>query len=189
MSNFLVQYGLVILAVMVVLGYFLIRFIRTLSGQVVLDSFKLDIPYINTLYRKLYLSRFADNMNTMLISGIPMVQALQLTSAVIGNKVYQRILSESIDAVKGGKTLSESLSGNPREIPGIMIQMMRVGEEAGEVGSILKTMSNFYTREVATAVDSLVSLIEPAMIVGLGAGVAILLAAVLVPIYSIAESS
>jgi len=189
MSNFLVQYGIVLLAAAVVLGFFLVRFIRTPKGQVAFDSFKLNIPYINTLYRKLYLSRFADNMNTMLISGIPMVQALQLTSAVVGNRVYERIISESIEAVKGGKTLSESLSGNPREIPGIMIQMMRVGEEAGEVGSILKTMANFYTREVATAVDSLVSLIEPAMIVGLGAGVAILLAAVLVPIYSIAESS
>ena len=70
-----------------------------------------------------------------------------------------------------------------------MTQMMRVGEEAGEVGAMLKTMANFYTREVTTAVDSLVSLIEPAMIVMLGAGVAVLLAAVLVPIYSIASAS
>lgn len=188
-SNFLVSYGFIILGVLVVIGFFVVRYIRTPGGQIAFDRFKLGIPYLSTLYRKLYLSRFADNMNTMLISGIPMVQALQLTAVVMGNKIYEGILTESMEAVKGGKTLSESLSGMPKEVPGIMVQMMKVGEEAGEVGSILKTMANFYTREVATAVDSLVSLIEPAMIVMLGAGVAILLAAVLVPIYSIASAT
>ncbi|MDB5238921.1 MAG: Type secretion system domain, type pilus assembly protein PilC [Candidatus Parcubacteria bacterium] len=188
-SNFLVSYGFILFAALIVAGFFLVRFIRTPRGKIAFDSFKLEIPYVNTLFKKLYLSRFADNMNTMLSSGIPMVQALQLTSAVIDNKVYQQILNDATESVKGGKTLSESLDGNRREVPGIMIQMMKVGEEAGEVGEILKTMSNFYNREVSVAVDSLVSLIEPAMIVGLGAGVAVLLAAVLVPIYSIASST
>ncbi len=189
MSNFLVSYGFVLLGIFAVLVFLLIRFIRTPKGRVAYDNFKLSVPFISTLYKKLYLSRFADNMNTMLTSGIPMVQALQLTSAVIDNKIYEGIFTDAMEAVKGGRTLSEALAGSPREIPGIMIQMMRVGEEAGEIGAILKTMAGFYNREVSTAVDSLVSLIEPAMIVGLGAGVAILLAAVLVPIYSIASST
>jgi type IV pilus assembly protein PilC len=73
-------------------------------------------------------------------------------------------------------------------MPGIVVQMIKVGEETGEVGSILKTVARFYTREVTTAVDSLVSLIEPAMIVMLGGGVAILLASVLMPIYNIASA-
>jgi type IV pilus assembly protein PilC len=188
-SNFLVSYGFIIAALVIVGLFFLIRSIRTPLGRVAYDNFKLSVPYVSSLYRKLYLSRFADNMNTMLMSGIPMVQALELTSSVIGNRVYQRIFAEAVESVKGGKTLSDSLANNPHEIPGILTQMIKVGEEAGEVGSILKTVSNFYTREVATAVDSIVSLIEPAMIVFLGAGVAILLAAVLVPIYSIASSA
>ena len=74
------------------------------------------------------------------------------------------------------------------EIPGIMIQMMKVGEESGELGPIMKTMATFYSREVTNAVATLVDLIEPLMIVVLGVGVAILLASVLVPIYSIAEA-
>lgn len=189
MSNFLVSYGFVLLGILVVAVFFLFRFMRTPPGKLAYDNFKLSIPAFSTLYKKLYLSRFADNMNTMLTSGIPMVQAISLTAAVIDNKVYEGILLQSMEDVKGGKTLSEALSGNPKQIPGIMVQMMKVGEEAGEIGAILKTMANFYTREVATAVDSLVSLIEPAMIVGLGAGVAILLAAVLVPIYSIASGT
>jgi len=187
-SNFLVSYGFVLLAILIVVGFFTVRFIRTPAGAMVFDEIKLKIPYLSGLYRKLYLSRLSDNMNTMLASGIPMVRALELTSTVINNKVYQNLLTESMDSVKGGKTLSESLSAYPDQIPGILVQMTKVGEETGEVGPILKTLARFYSREVATAVDSLVSLIEPLMIVLLGGGVAVLLASVLIPIYNIASA-
>jgi type II secretory pathway component PulF len=126
-------------------------------------------------------------MNTMLISGIPMVRALELTSSVINNVIYQAIISNAVEAVKAGKPISEALSGT-NEIPGIMVQMMRVGEETGELGSILKTLATFYSREVRVAVDALVDVIEPAMIVLLGLGVAVLLASVLIPIYNIASA-
>jgi len=188
-SNFLVNDGFVLLAVLIVVGFFLVRFIRTPAGRIVFDNFKLGIPYISSLYKKLYLSRLSDNMSTMLSSGIPMVRALELTSHVIDNRIYQNILNEATEAVKGGKTLSESLSNNPREMPGIMVQMIKVGEETGESGTILKTVAHFYSREVENAVESLVSLIEPAMIVLLGGGVAILMASVLIPIYSIASGT
>lgn len=187
-SNFLVSYGFVLLAVLVVAGFLLVRFIRTPAGRMAYDQFKLRIPYVSSLFRKLYLSRLADNMNTMLASGIPMVRALELTSTVINNRVYQTLLTEAMESVKGGKTLSESLSAYPDQVPGIMVQMTKVGEETGEVGPILKTLAHFYSREVATAVDSLVSLIEPLMIVLLGGGVAVLLASVLIPIYNIAAA-
>jgi type II secretory pathway component PulF len=187
-SNFLVHDGFILLAVLIVVGFFLVRFIRTPNGHMAFDRFKLNIPYISSLYKKLYLSRLSDNMSTMLSSGIPMVRALELTSHVIDNKIYQDILDQATESVKAGKTLSESLSNNPREMPGIMVQMMKVGEETGESGSILKTVAHFYSREVENAVESLVSLIEPLMIVMLGGGVAILLASVLIPIYSIASS-
>ena len=187
-SNFLVKDGFFILIAAVIAGFFLVRFIRTPAGSIIFDEIKLNIPYVSTLYKKLYLSRMADNMATMLASGIPMVRALELTGRVINNKIYENIISDAVEAVKGGKTLSESLSTRPKEVPGIMTQMMKVGEETGEVGTILKTVAHFYSREVATAIDSIVSLIEPLMIVMLGGGVAILLASVLIPIYNIAGS-
>ncbi len=187
-SNFLVSYGFILLGIFVIVVFVVIRFIRTPVGRLAFDQFKISIPYVSTLFRKLYLSRLADNMATMLGSGIPMVRALELTSNVINNKIYEGILTEAVSAVKGGKTLSESLSNNPRQIPGIMTQMMKVGEETGEVGTILKTVSRFYSREVTTAIESIVSLIEPLMIVLLGGGVAVLLASVLIPIYNIASS-
>ena len=111
---------------------------------------------------------------------------MELTANVIDNKIYQDVINQAAEAVKSGKTLSDSLSGNPDAIPGIVVQMVKVGEESGEVGTVLKTVAKFYVREVETAVASIISVIEPAMIVLLGGGVAILLASVLVPIYSIA---
>ncbi len=186
-SNFFVSYGIVMLGVSVVLGFLIMRYIKTPSGAVVFDQIKLSIPYLSNLYRKLYWARLSDNMNTMLVAGIPMIRALELTSSVINSSIYHKILADAVDSVKAGKTVSESLSGNG-EIPGIMIQMMKVGEESGELGSILKTLARFYSREVTTAVDALVDLIEPAMIVMLGLGVATLLASVLIPIYNVASS-
>ena len=162
-----------------------IWYARTEEGSKFISNARLHIPYLGDLYRKLYLSRFSDNMSTMVTSGIPMLKAIEVTSSVIDNETYKDILNDAIVKVKAGQALSVSL-GDREEIPGILTQMIRVGEETGELGSILKTMSKFYQREVMNAVDTLVGMIEPVMIVALGIGVGILLASVLMPIYNIA---
>lgn len=185
-SNFFLNYGIIIFIVALVGTFFGVKYIRTPQGKYAFDTFKLSVPYVSTLYRKLYLARISDNMNTMLLSGIPMIRALELTSSVVDNEVYKAIVNGAVEDVKGGKAVSEALSKS-NEIPGIMVQMMKVGEETGELGNILKTLAKFYSREVTTAVDTLVDMIEPIMIVLLGLGVAFLLAAVLIPIYNISS--
>jgi type IV pilus assembly protein PilC len=187
-SDFLVNYNLFILAILVAAGYFGVRYVRTDAGRSAWARFKLDLPYFGSLYKKLYLSIIADNMNTMILSGIPMLKGIEITASVVGNEVYENILKECAAEVKGGKSLSQSLSRYP-EVPGILSQMIKVGEETGELGSIFRTMARFYQREVVNAVDTLVSLIEPVMIVFLGLGVGILLTSVLIPIYNIANSA
>ncbi len=187
-SNFFVDYGFIMLAGLVILGFFIVRYTRTSEGRSALARFKLAIPYVGNLYKKLYLSIIADNMNTMVLSGIPMANAIEVTATVVGNEIYKQILEESLLAVRGGSSFSQSLS-QYEEIPGMLVQMIRVGEESGELGSILGTMAHFYQREVINAVDTLVSLIEPVMIVLLGLGVGVLLASVLIPIYDIANSA
>jgi len=186
-SNIFVNYGVLVLLLVAVGGFFLWRYIMTPQGKLQLDQLKLSVPYIGDLFSKLYLSRIADNMNTMLASGIQMVRALEITAAVVDNAVYERHIQEAIAAVKGGKTLSGALDPYP-EIPSMMIQMIKVGEESGQLSNILKTLAKFYQREVNNAVDTLVGLIEPLMIVFLGLGVGILLASVLMPIYNISSS-
>lgn len=160
---------------------------RTEEGHRWISNNRLRIPYLGDLYRKLYLSRFSDNMSTMVVSGIPMLKALEVTSSIIGNEIYREILEEAATKVKAGQALSAALEERD-EIPSMLTQMVKVGEETGELGNILKTMSKFYQREVMNSVDTLVSMIEPAMIVALGIGVGILLASVLMPIYNIASS-
>lgn len=185
LSDLLVHYGvfvLLALAVAAILGW---RAIQTPEGKVLFDSFKLDVPYIGALYQKLYLSRIADNFATMLVSGVPVVEAVDITAAVVGSPIYEKVLQDVGEDVRGGSSISEALAKH-EEIPGIMTAMVRVGEETGELGTILDTLAKFYQREVTTAVDTLVDLIEPLMIVVLGLGVGTLLASVLIPIYNVA---
>ncbi len=187
-SSVFVNYGLFLLVGVVVVGFFLWKYSRTAEGASYIDSVKLDIPYIGGLYKKLYLSRIADNMNTMIMSGIPILHALEITSSVVDNRTYKSILDQTLLKVKEGISMSNALGQYP-EIPNIMTQMIKVGEETGELGNILKSLAKFYQREVIDEVDTLVGLIEPVMIVALGLGVGVLLAAVLMPIYNIASSA
>lgn len=183
-SNFLVDYGIFLGIVLLAGVGYLIQLSRTKKGKEYLDEVKLNIPIIGNLYKKLYLARIADNMDTMLSSGIPIVRAIEITSTIVGNKKYQTILVEAMNAVKSGKSFSQALEMH-KEIPGIMTQIVKVGEETGSLGSILRMLAKFYNREVDEAVDTLVGLIEPFMIISLGVGVGILLVSVLVPIYNI----
>jgi type IV pilus assembly protein PilC len=187
-SNFFVNYGFLFLIFIVIAGVFLFRFAKTGAGAMSLARFKLSIPYVGNLYKKLYLSRIADNMNTTLVSGIPMIKVIELTSTVVDNQVYEAALTQILENVKEGSALSDAMSKHPSEIPNIFSQMAKIGEETGQLGHILDTLAKFYQREVINAVDTLVDLIEPVMIVLLGLGVGFLLASVLIPIYNISSS-
>ncbi len=184
LSSFFVNYGILILILLIVGGFFLWRYSRTEAGQYTFDRFKISLLWVQDLYRKLYLSRIADNMNVMLLSGIPIVRGLALTSKVVDNKIFEDLLKQAEEDVKTGSSISDAMMKSG-EIPGMFIAMIKIGEETGQLGNILKTLASFYRREVINAIDTLVSMIEPIMIVFLGFGVAFLLASVLIPIYNI----
>lgn len=186
LSNFFVDYGFLILIFFILFGVWVWRLSTTEKGKAYIDRVRLTIPAMGNLYRKLFLSRIADNMDTMLVSGIPIIRAIDITGLVVGSKVYKDIMKDVADGVKSGLPLSTAFEKHYEYIPGIMIQMMKVGEETGSLGSILKTLADFYKREVDDAVDTLVGLIEPVMIVALGLGVGLLLVSILVPIYNLA---
>lgn len=187
-SDLFVNYGFFLLIFVVLLGIWIWRLSVTEKGKEYLDSLKLSMPAVGNLYQKLYLSRISDNLNTMLSSGVPIVRAIDITADVVGSRVYNELLKEVADGVKSGLTLSVAFAKYKKEIPGIMVQMVQVGEETGALGNILKTLTDFYKREVDDAIDTLVGLIEPVMIVVLGLGVGILLVSVLMPIYNLAGS-
>ena len=186
-SDLLVNYGLFVLVAVIVGIFFFIKFSRTTAGIISIDRFKLSIPYVGNLYRKMYLARISGNMNTMLSSGISVVKAVETTASVVDSIVYKNILEKAAQSIRTGTSFSNALTGY-EEIHNIMVQMIKIGEETGGVGEILNTLSRFYEREVNNAVDMLVGMIEPALIVFLGIGVGGLLLSVLMPIYNISSA-
>ena len=157
------------------------------SGRFMLSRARLQLPGIGGIYRKIFLSRIADNLSTMLKSGIQILRALEITGVVVGDPIYEGVMKSVALDVKGGAPLSEALRKH-EEIPTMVVAMIKIGEETGNVGKILETVARYYRREVDNAVDTLVDLIEPIMIVTLALGVGVLLTAVLMPIYNVASS-
>lgn len=185
-SNFLSRYILLLLILLVVAGIFLYRFSLTPGGREMFSRARMQIPAVGGIYKKLFLSRIADNLSTMLKSGIQVLRGLEVTGSVVGDTVYEKVITSAATDVKGGLPVSEAFRKHA-EIPGIVVAMLKIGEETGNMGQILDTMARFYRREVNNAVDTLVGLIEPFLIVTLAVGVAALLASVLLPIYNIAS--
>ena len=186
LSNFVRHYILLILVILAFGGFFLVRYGKTEKGREIFSRARLEVPAIGCIYQKIYLSRVTDNLSTMLRSGIQILRGIEITATVVEDATYEKILTAAALDVKAGLPLSEALRKHP-EIPGIVVAMVKIGEETGNMGSILETMARYYRREVNNAVDTLVDLIEPIMIVGLAVGVAVLLASVLIPIYNIAS--
>lgn len=186
-SDFFVGYWPGILVVVLGLSAYFWYLGSRESGKKKIDGWKISLPVFGNLYQKLYLARIADNMNTMLSAGIPVLRALEITGVVVDNKIYEDILKSAVEDVRGGEPISASFEKH-EPIPSMMVAMVKVGEETGSLGQILATLAKFYKREVDNAVDTLIGLIEPVMIVGLGVGVGFLLTSILIPIYNIAGS-
>ena len=160
-------------------------YIKTEAGRHEWDQVELKLPILGNLMRAIYLARFADNLSLMVMAGIPIVRALNVVSEVVGNGVYQAVILRSADEVKTGGHISTVLARSP-EMPPIVSQMVRIGEETGKLGEVLRSVTKFYEQEVEKISRNLTTLIEPVMIVFLGLGVAILVFAILLPIYDIA---
>ncbi len=185
LSLFMKNYFWLFLIIIVAASAALFRYFQTEQGKEKWSELKLSIPYLGKLYKFLYLSRMADSLSTGLKSGIRLVRSVDTSANVVDDPSYHKILKEVTAKVQTGVPLSDALKDYPEFFPGIMIAMIKIGEESGEMGPILDVMAKFYRREVEGAVDMLVSMIEPLMIVMLAVGVGFLLAAVLIPIYNI----
>lgn len=187
MSQFIRSFGLVLLVFLAILAALFYRYARTESGRIYFARLLIATPIIGALYKKIYLSRIADNLSTLLSGGITAVRALEISSEVVGNEIYRRILLDALESVKGGSMISDSLA-KYSDIPSIFYQMIRIGEETGRLDFILNNLAGFYRRDVNNLVDNLVSLIEPILILLLGLGVGGLVASVLIPIYNISTA-
>lgn len=166
----------------------IMRATKTEKGRHVIDILKLKIPVFKGLFQKIYLARFSENFRTLLAGGIPILKALDITSTVIGNSVYEKIIQEAKDRVKVGKTIASAFSGYPKQFTPMLTQMVAVGEKTAALEPILDKVALFYQQEVDRMVSNMTQLIEPMMILVLGGAVGFLVASILMPIYNIGSS-
>lgn len=162
-------------------------YIGTPNGRYMWDKLKLKMPIVNGIFSRIYLARFARNLSTLTAGGIPIIQSLQIISEIINNVVYRDIILKASQELANGRTISDSLQGYP-EFPAIVTQMVRVGEETGQLDDILGKLASFYEKEVDDKVATLTSLLEPIIMIVLGVGVGALVAGILMPIYNLASS-
>lgn len=185
-SNLFVKYWAISFPIIGVMIFLFYKWSKTEEGSYAIDEFSTKVPVVKTLQQRIFLQRFSDNMNTMLSNGVPIVKALDITATIIENKIYKAVAQRVSQKVQVGKALSKALYEEPL-VPNILVQMVHIGEETGELGYILKNLAIFYRRELETTIDTMIGLIEPAMIVSLGLGVGVLVSAVLLPMYSMSS--
>ncbi|MCA9333013.1 type II secretion system F family protein [Candidatus Saccharibacteria bacterium] len=187
LSDFM-QNNAIIIFVLLFGGAFLIRrYIKTPKGKYKFHALLLRIPIVKTIVIKIAIARFARTFASLMSAGVGVLDALEVTGGAIGNKVIEDELKDAAKAVKNGKQLSEPLS-NSKYFPQIVSQMLTVGEETGQIDTILVKVADFYEEEVQTTIDGLSSIIEPLMIVVLGGMVGIIAASVMGPISSLSKN-
>jgi len=152
----------------------------------VLDPLKLKLPVFGQLVHKIALSRFSRNLGTMLTSGVPILQSLEIVGATCGNVVLERAVKDVQDSVRSGESLSAPLA-NHAVFPPMVVQMMSVGEDTGALDNMLHKISDFYDQEVEATTEALTSLIEPLMIAVLGAIIGAMIVALYMPIFGVFE--
>lgn len=163
-------------------------FLRTKFGSRVFDIFLVHLYIINTIVKKINLARFARILSSLLKSGIPIVQSLEVASESMGNVLYRELLAEAATSVKLGKPLTEALSKETNLFPVLVVQMLQVGEESGTVEDILGQLAEHYEQEVDVMLKNLSSIIEPLLLLVIGGVVGVLAMALIAPIYSISET-
>ena len=151
------------------------------------DALFLKSPIFGSLLRKVAVARFTRTLGTMIASGVPILDGLDIVAKTAGNVVIEEALLDVKAAISEGKTIAEPLAES-EVFPGMVVQMIAVGEETGAMESMLSKIADFYDDEVDSAVDALTALLEPVMMVGLGGTVGALLIAMYLPIFKIAET-
>lgn len=186
-SSFLLKYWYLALGGIGITVYGIIRYTHTTKGKLQFHTLLLRLPIIKVIVMKVAVAHFARTFSALIEAGVAVLEALSVTSRAVGNAVYEKALVEAEIEVKNGKSLSSVMDANPL-FPPIVPQMLLVGEETGQTEKVLVKVADFYEEEVDTAISSISSIIEPIMIVIMGAMVGLIAASVMLPIASLSQN-
>jgi type IV pilus assembly protein PilC len=186
-SSFVQKYAIIIIPLIVLIVFLILRYIRTVNGKRKFHLLLLNIPVVKDIIMKIAIARFSRTFASLMGAGVGVLEALEVTAGAIGNKIIEEELKEASKEVKNGKQLSEPLSSS-KYFPPIVSQMLAIGEETGQIDTILVKVADFYEEEVDTVIDGMTALIEPLMIIVLGTIVGIIAASVMGPISSLSKN-
>jgi len=186
MSHFMASYKmLIVVGVLVVLFFLLRRYYATPGGRRRMDGFFLRTPVFGPLIRKVSVAKFTRTLGTMLSSGVPLLDALEICGKTAGNKVVEDAVFTTRESISEGKTIAEPLQ-ETGVFPPMVVQMISVGEATGALDAMLSKIADFYEEEVDTAVAALTSLLEPMLMVFLGGAIGFVVIALYLPIFKMA---
>jgi type IV pilus assembly protein PilC len=183
-SSVLRRYFLVVVLLAVVVAFAFRRWKASQKGRYQWDRFKLKVKVFGPLFHKTALSRFSRTLATLIRSGVPILQGLEIVGETVNNAVISRAVRDVQDAVREGESLATPLSKHSA-FPAMVVQMMAVGEETGALETMLSKVADFYDQEVEAAVASLTSMIEPILIAVMGAAVGGMVIALYLPLFNI----
>lgn len=183
-TNFVNSFIILIIAGIILTIFFFVRYVRTENGREWWDAVKIDAPRVGIISKAFYMARLSESLSTLVRVGIPILDALSLTSDLVGNVVYRKILLEAMENVRGGGSISETLAKYD-EIPKLVPAMLAIGEKSGKTDFMLENLSKFYKEEADNAVSTITQIIEPVLILFLGAAVGIVVSSILLPIFGL----
>lgn len=184
-NRLLTEFWYVWLMLILGIGGWFYHYVKTPKGREFYDKLKLEIPFFKKASRGIYLARFSETLSTLVKAGIPILDSLDVTSDVVGNKIYRDILREVKDEVSRGMKISEVFARHSDFIPPIITQMMVIAEKTGKLDFILEHIAKFYSNEADVIIRNVPSLIEPVVILFFGGVVFIIVSGVLLPLFSI----
>ncbi|MBR4984989.1 MAG: type II secretion system inner membrane protein GspF [Proteobacteria bacterium] len=185
-SDFMIHYWWLLIFIVVAIGYLFKRWTATKNGRLTWDTFILKIPLFGGLFRMVSISRFAKTLSTLLASGVPLLKALDITKAVLGNQKLANVVENAHDQIKEGETLAAPLKRSG-EFPPLMVHMISVGERAGRLEEMLNSVADNYEEQVGVKVDALTSMLEPLMIVVMGGTIGFVVFAIMLPIMQLSD--
>lgn len=187
LSHFIIKFWYVVIIGIGVIAFLASRWFKTFGGRRFADAAKMRAWPFGPLFMKLYMARFARTSATLVASGVPLIQVLEITADAINNVHIAASIRKAIEKVKGGKALSDSISGDPSFLT-LVPDMLRIGEQSGAIEQMLQRVAEYYEKEVDTQIKTISTIIEPLLMVVLGVVAFIIVAAVLLPIYGLAGS-
>ncbi|HSX32931.1 MAG TPA: type II secretion system F family protein [Candidatus Saccharimonadales bacterium] len=187
-SHFFVHFWWVVSLIIVLLVFFGSRYAQTVAGRRVADKLKMRVPPLGPLFMKVYMARFSRTATTLVASGVPLIQVLEITGEAVDNVYIKDSLDKASEKVKSGKSLSSSLQNDPNFLD-LVPNMLSIGEQSGSMEQMLAKTADYYEKEVDDQIKAISTIIEPVLMVILGVVAFIIVAAVLLPIYGLANQS